>query len=59
MLSYAALGLRAKSHCLFPRVDEDKIEEEVSALRAKLLANLNAMAPDARSLRPSDRHGIA
>ncbi|KAI0742139.1 hypothetical protein BC629DRAFT_1272589, partial [Irpex lacteus] len=40
-------------------LDEDKIEEEVSALREKLLANLAAMATDVRSLRPSDRHGLA
>ncbi|PSR73462.1 hypothetical protein PHLCEN_2v10754 [Hermanssonia centrifuga] len=39
-------------------VEEDKIEEEVSALREKLLANMDAF-PDARSLKPSDRHGIA
>ena len=40
-------------------VDEDKIEEEVSALRTKLLANSSSMNTDAKNLRPSDRHGIA
>ncbi|KIP09177.1 hypothetical protein PHLGIDRAFT_126482 [Phlebiopsis gigantea 11061_1 CR5-6] len=40
-------------------LDEDKIEQEVDALRQKLLANLGNMAPDIRSLKPSDRHGIA
>ena len=44
---------------LYRRLDEDKIEEEVSALRTKLLANLAAMATDVRSLKPSDRHGLA
>ena len=28
-------------------------------MRQKLLANLNSMGPDIRSLKPSDRHGIA
>ncbi|EKM59456.1 uncharacterized protein PHACADRAFT_63497, partial [Phanerochaete carnosa HHB-10118-sp] len=40
-------------------LDEEKIQEEVDALRQKLLANLSSMEPDIRSLKPSDRHGIA
>ncbi|THH33822.1 hypothetical protein EUX98_g372 [Antrodiella citrinella] len=39
-------------------VEEDKIEEEVSALRAKLLSNMSS-AVDPKGLKPSDRHGIA
>ncbi|KAH8106264.1 pyridoxal phosphate-dependent transferase [Cristinia sonorae] len=39
-------------------IDEDKIEEEVSALRAKLLASMSS-AVDPKNLKPSDTHGIA
>ncbi|KAJ7283926.1 cwf21 domain-containing protein, partial [Mycena rebaudengoi] len=40
-------------------VDEDKIEEQVSALREKLLANLAAMGPAGGRLKTSDTHAIA
>ncbi|KAF5393776.1 hypothetical protein D9757_000246 [Collybiopsis confluens] len=40
-------------------IDEDEIENQVDALRAKLNANLDALAPLAKRLKPSDTHGIA
>ena len=40
-------------------LDEADIEAQVSALREKLLANLNKMAINAKDLKPSDTHGIA
>ena len=40
-------------------LDEDKIEEQVNALRTKLLANLSALAPSVKSLKASDTHGLA
>ncbi|KAH9894728.1 uncharacterized protein BXZ73DRAFT_8307, partial [Epithele typhae] len=39
-------------------VEEDKIEEQVSELRTKLLAEASAQI-NAKSLKPSDTHGIA
>ena len=45
------------SECVH-RVDEAEIETQVSALRAKLLATMTG-GPDVRSLKPSDRHGMA
>ncbi|KDQ64772.1 hypothetical protein JAAARDRAFT_102844, partial [Jaapia argillacea MUCL 33604] len=39
-------------------IDEEKIEEEVNALRAKLLATLTT-ATSAKQLKASDTHGIA
>ena len=42
------------------RLDEDKIEQEVDALRSKLLANLSAnTAADAKNLKSHDTHGLA
>lgn len=41
------------------RVDEDDIQVQVAALRAKLLANLAAQAPAAKGFKPSDTHGMA
>ncbi|TFK27043.1 hypothetical protein FA15DRAFT_754553 [Coprinopsis marcescibilis] len=40
-------------------VDESEIEKQVSALREKLLENLNAPLKNQRSFKPSDTHGIA
>ncbi|KAF7973219.1 hypothetical protein HWV62_15821 [Athelia sp. TMB] len=40
-------------------LDEEKIEEQVDALRTKLLANLSAMAPPPKTLKASDTHGLA
>ncbi|KAI0751433.1 cwf21 domain-containing protein [Daedaleopsis nitida] len=40
-------------------VDEEKIEEQVNALRTKLLAEASALVQDAKALKPSDTHGIA
>ncbi|KAL1723656.1 cwf21 domain-containing protein [Schizophyllum commune] len=40
-------------------VPEDDIEAQVSALRERLLADLAALAPNAKSLKPSDTHAIA
>lgn len=41
-------------------MDEAKIEEEVNALRSKLLANLSmAAAADAKNLKSYDTHGLA
>ncbi|KZT26958.1 cwf21-domain-containing protein, partial [Neolentinus lepideus HHB14362 ss-1] len=40
-------------------LEEDKIEEQISALREKLLANLASLAPAVKSLKSSDTHGIA
>ncbi|GLB33552.1 putative cwf21-domain-containing protein [Lyophyllum shimeji] len=40
-------------------LDEDKIEEQVSALRAELTKTMATMAPSAKSLKPSDTHGLA
>ncbi|KAJ7591262.1 cwf21 domain-containing protein, partial [Mycena floridula] len=39
-------------------IDEDQIEEQVSALRHKLLANLATVAPT-KGLKPTDTHGMA
>ncbi|KAI0040701.1 cwf21-domain-containing protein, partial [Auriscalpium vulgare] len=39
-------------------VDEEEIEKQVSTLREKLLSLLPA-APSAKSLKPSDTHGLA
>ncbi|KAF8897327.1 hypothetical protein BD779DRAFT_368194 [Infundibulicybe gibba] len=40
-------------------VEETEIEEQVGALRAKLLENLAALAPAAKGLKASDTHGLA
>ncbi|KAJ7667758.1 cwf21 domain-containing protein [Mycena polygramma] len=40
-------------------VDEEKIEEQVSALREKLLLNLAAMGPGNGRIKPSDTHALA
>ncbi|TRM68384.1 cwf21 domain-containing protein, partial [Schizophyllum amplum] len=40
-------------------VPEDDIEAQVSALREKLLADMAALAPSAKNLKPSDTHAIA
>ncbi|KAJ7638539.1 hypothetical protein FB45DRAFT_405281 [Roridomyces roridus] len=40
-------------------LDEDKIEEQVSALREKLLANLAAMGPPAGRIKAGDTHALA
>ncbi|KAI0722975.1 cwf21 domain-containing protein [Earliella scabrosa] len=40
-------------------LDEEKIEEQVSALRTKLLAEASALVQNAKALKPSDTHGIA
>ncbi|KAJ7117360.1 cwf21 domain-containing protein [Mycena crocata] len=40
-------------------LDEDKIEEQVGALRDKLLANLAAMGPPAGRIKSSDTHALA
>ncbi|KAJ6629240.1 cwf21 domain-containing protein, partial [Mycena sp. CBHHK59/15] len=40
-------------------VDEDKIEEQVGALREKLLANLASMNPTAGKIKPADTHALA
>ncbi|KAH7916782.1 pyridoxal phosphate-dependent transferase [Hygrophoropsis aurantiaca] len=40
-------------------IDEAQIEAQVDELRTKLNANLAALAPSAKSLKPSDTHGIA
>ncbi|KAF8211383.1 hypothetical protein K438DRAFT_1543364, partial [Mycena galopus ATCC 62051] len=39
-------------------LDEEKVEEQVSALREKLLANLAAMNPSGRA-KPTDTHAMA
>ena len=39
-------------------VDEEEIEKQVSELHSKLLATMTT-GPDVRSLKPSDRHGMA
>ena len=41
------------------RVEESKIEEEVDALREKLLASLAGAVGPAKGLKPSDTHAIA
>ncbi|KAE9386805.1 cwf21-domain-containing protein [Gymnopus androsaceus JB14] len=40
-------------------LEEEEIEKQVDALRTKLNANLAAHVPSAKSLKPSDTHGIA
>ncbi|TEB35398.1 cwf21-domain-containing protein [Coprinellus micaceus] len=40
-------------------VDEAEIEKQVSALREKLLANLNSSQTNVRGLKPSDTHALA
>ncbi|KAG5221195.1 RNA-splicing factor [Salix suchowensis] len=40
-------------------VEEEQIEEQVSALRTKLLANLSSLEASAKSLKASDTHGLA
>ncbi|KAF7353006.1 5-aminolevulinate synthase [Mycena venus] len=40
-------------------LDEEKVEEQVSALREKLLANLASMGPSGGRIKPSDTHAMA